>query len=92
MPSGRNASFAAVLFTALSAATIFSAAPLSALRRQALPTRLSAPGARKQLAAFPVAAIDPRITLKFRNQEELQSLLRHLYGPASSNYRYFSPA
>jgi hypothetical protein len=80
MPSGRSASFAAVLFTALSAITLFFAVPLNGQQRQVLPTRLSAPTGIKAVGRLPESQrLSLAITLKLRNEEELQSLLHDLY-------------
>lgn len=90
MPSGRSASFAALHFAAFAAIVLFLAVPLSGQQRQALPTRLSAPTGIKAVGRLPKSQrLSLAITLKLRNQEELQSLLRDLYDPASPIYRHY---
>ena len=90
MSTRRSSSLEAFLLSALATTSIFIARPLQAQQRQALQTRLSVP------AGTPVAGRLPRsqrlslaLTLRLRNQQELQSLLHDLYDPASPNYRQF---
>jgi hypothetical protein len=90
MPSGKSASFGAVLFTAFPAIALFFAVTLNGQQRQALPTRLSAPTGIKAVGRLPGSQrLNLAITLPLRNQEELQSLLHDLYDPANPNYRHF---
>jgi subtilase family serine protease len=90
LPSGKSASSKTVLYTAFAAITLFFAVPLCGQQRQALPTRISAPAGIKAVGRLPQSQpLSLAITLKLRNQEELQSLLHDLYDPANPNYRHF---
>ena len=90
MAGGRNASFAAVLFTAFAAIILFFAVPLNGQQRHAPLARLSAPAGMTAVGRLPESQrLSLAITLELRNQEELQSLLYDLYDPASPNYRNF---
>ena len=90
MAGGRNASFAAVLFTAFAAIILFFAVPLNGQQRHAPLARLSAPAGMTAVGRLPESQrLSLAITLELRSQEELQSLLYDLYDPASPNYRNF---
>ena len=89
MPSGRSASFAAVLFTAFSAITLLCS-PFEWQQRKTLATRLSAPEGKETVGRLPGSQrLSLAMTLQLRNQEQLQSLLHDLYDPTSPNYRHF---
>ena len=64
--------------------------PVRAQQRQALPTRLSARAGVRAVGRLPGSGrLSLALTLRLRNQQELQSLLHELYDPASPNYRQF---
>ena len=63
---------------------------LGASGRQALATHLAAPDGSKALARLPPAQpIELTFTLKLRNPEQLNDLLKDLYDPGSPAFRHF---
>jgi hypothetical protein len=54
------------------------------------PVRLAAPAGSRKLGRLPVnQSLNVALTLKLRNESELDSLLEDLYNPSSPNYRHF---
>ena len=82
-----------VLFLA-SAITLFSTpVSVSAQQRQVLHTQLSAPVGMQPIGRLRSAEpLKLTLTLRLRNDQELQSLLHDLYDPTSPNYRHFLTA
>ncbi|HYM05299.1 MAG TPA: FG-GAP-like repeat-containing protein [Terriglobales bacterium] len=66
------------------------AAPLHGQQRQALSTQLAAPAGLKPVGRLPGSQpLRLALTLRLRNQGELQALLHDLYDPQSPSYRQF---
>jgi len=80
----------AFLLVAFAINFLFVVEPSPAQQRQVLPTRLSAPEGVRAVGRLPGSKrLSLALTLRLRNQQELDSLLRELYDPASPNYRQF---
>ncbi|MGA2606116.1 MAG: choice-of-anchor D domain-containing protein [Terriglobia bacterium] len=90
MTTKRSTSLAGFLLSAFATTSLFMTVPAGAQQRQALPTQLSAPAGARAVGRLPGSGrLSLALTLRLRNQQELQSLLRELYDPASPNYRQF---
>jgi len=90
MTTKRSTSLAAFLLSAFATTSLFMTVPVRAQQRQALPTQLSAPAGARAVGRLPGSRrLSLALTLRLCNQQELQSLLRELYDPASPDYRHF---
>ncbi len=90
MATMRSTSLTAFLLSAFATTSLFMTMPVGAQQRPALPTQLSAPAGARAVGRLPGSQrLSLALTLRLRNQQELQSLLDELYDPASPNYRQF---
>jgi subtilase family serine protease len=79
-----------LLSAAFCTAAMLLSTPARAQQRQTLPTRVAAPAGSKVVGRLPASQrLSLAITLRLRNQEQLQSTLKQLYDPSSSSYRQF---
>ena len=90
MTTRKSNLLAAFIWSGFATTFLFMAAPVRAQERQALPTALAAPAGAQPLGRLPGSQrLSLGLTLRLRNQAELQSLLRDLYDPGSPEYRHF---
>jgi hypothetical protein len=90
MTTKNNVPLATFILSAFAITSLSLAVPLQAQQRQTLQTQLAAPVGVQPIGHLPGSQrLRLALTLRLRNQQELQSLLGELYDPASPSYRQF---
>jgi subtilase family serine protease len=90
MLTRKTVRLAPFLLAALAVTSLLAAQPSYGQQRQALSTQLAAPAGIKPVGRLPGSQqLRVALTLRLRNQEELQGLLHDLYDPNNPSYRHF---